>query len=50
MQIQQSDSVKVTKETTTIVNGKILMENRKINNIDKKEIIKKCAKIMGKID
>ena len=43
-------NVKGTNVDTTIVNGKILMENRKINNIDKKEIIKKCAKIMGKID
>lgn len=43
-------NVKGTDVDTTIVNGKILMENRKINNIDKKEIIKKCAKIMGKID
>ena len=43
-------NVKGTNVDTTIVNGKILMENRKINNIEKKEIIKKCAKIMGKID
>lgn len=43
-------NVKGTNVDTTIVNGKILMENRKINNIDKKEIIKKCTKIMGKID
>lgn len=43
-------NVKGTNVDTTIVNGKVLMENRKINNIDKKEIIKKCAKIMEKID
>lgn len=43
-------NVKGTNVDTTIVNGKILMENRKINNINKKEIIKKCTKIMGKID
>ena len=43
-------NVKGTNVDTTIVNGKVLMENRKINNIDKKEIIKKCAKIIGKID
>ena len=31
------------------VNGKVLMENRKINNVNKKEIIQKCEKIIGRI-
>ena len=30
---------------TTIINGKILMENRKINFADETEIIKKCNEI-----
>lgn len=34
---------------TTIVNGKILMENRSINNINENEIYNECAKIIERI-
>lgn len=34
---------------TTIVNGKILMENRKINFVDEEDIINKCNKIAKRI-
>lgn len=33
---------------TTIINGKILMENKKLNNIDVNRIIKKCTSIFKK--
>ena len=39
-------NVKGTNVDTTIVNGKILMENRKLNNINKKEIIQQCSEII----
>lgn len=42
-------NVKGSNVDTTIVNGKVLMENRKINNVNKKEIIQKCEKIIGRI-
>ena len=42
-------NVKGSNVDTTIVNGKVLMENRKINNVNKKEIIQKCEKIVGRI-
>ena len=42
-------NVKGSNVDTTIVNGKDLMENRKINNVNKKEIIQKCEKIIGRI-
>ena len=41
-------NVKGTNVETTIINGKILMENRKIN-IDEKEIEDKCKKIINRI-
>ena len=31
---------------TTIVNGNILMENRKLNNLDENQILEKCQKIL----
>lgn len=34
---------------TTIVNGKILMENRKIKGIDEKNIFKKCNNIINRL-
>lgn len=34
---------------TTIINGKILMENRKFNNINEEEIYNECAKIIERI-
>ena len=34
---------------TTIVKGKILMENRNIKNIDVKEIINKCNDIIKRL-
>lgn len=34
---------------TTIINGKILMENRKLNNINEEEIYKKCTQIIDRI-
>ena len=34
---------------TTIINGKILMENRKISNINEKEIFQKCKEIIERI-
>lgn len=42
-------NVKGSNVDTTIVNGKVLMENRKINNVNKKEIIQKCEKIIERI-
>ena len=39
-----------TNVETTIVNGKILMENRKLKiDVDEKEIIKKCEEIINRI-
>lgn len=34
---------------TTIVNGKILMENREIQGIDKQANYKKCSEIIDRI-
>ncbi len=34
---------------TTIINGKILMENRKISNINEEEIFQKCKEIIERI-
>lgn len=34
---------------TTIINGKVLMENRKLNNISEEEIYSKCTKIIERI-
>lgn len=34
---------------TTIINGKILMENRKISNINEEEIFQKCKRIIERI-
>ena len=34
---------------TTIINGKIVMENRKIDGIDEKEIYIRCANIIERI-
>ena len=31
---------------TTIINGKILMENRKISNINEEEIFQKCKEVI----
>ena len=42
-------NIKGSNVDTTIVNGKVLMENRKINNVNKKEIIQKCEKIIERI-
>ena len=42
-------NVKGSNVDTTIVNGRVLMENRKINNVNKKEIIQKCEKIIERI-
>ena len=42
-------NVKGSNVDTTIVNGKVLMENRKINNVNKKEIIQKCEEIINRI-
>ena len=39
-------NVKGYNVDTTIINGKILMENRKLNNINKKEIIQQCSEII----
>lgn len=42
-------NVKGTNVNTTIVNGKILMENRKIIGIDEQKIYKQCEKIISNI-
>lgn len=42
-------NIKGSNVETTMVNGKLLMENRKINNINKKEIIQKCEEIIERI-
>ena len=43
-------NVKGTNVETTIVNGKILMENRKLTiNVNEIEIIKKCEEIIKRI-
>ncbi len=34
---------------TTIINGKILMENRNLNNIDEKNICNQCSKVIERI-
>lgn len=34
---------------TTIINGKILMENRKISNVNEEEIFQKCKRIIERI-
>lgn len=39
-------NAKGTNVLTTIVNGKILMENRKLINLDEKDIIDKCKNII----
>ena len=42
-------NAKGTNVETTIINGKIVMENRKINNIDESAIYEKCKAIIEKI-
>ena len=42
-------NVKGSNVDTTIINGKVLMENRKISNVNKKEIIQKCEEIINRI-
>lgn len=42
-------NVKGSNVETTIVNGKILMENRKIRNINEQEIFENCTNIIKKI-
>ncbi len=42
-------NVKGSNVDTTIINGKVLMENRKIRNVNKKEIIQKCEEIINRI-
>ena len=42
-------NVKGSNVDTTIINGKVLMENRKISNVNKKEIIQKCDEIINRI-
>ena len=39
-------NVKGHNVDTTIVNGKVLMENKTLNNIDENQIIKNCNKIL----
>ena len=36
-------------EIKTIINGKLVMENRKIEGIDKEKIYKKCIQIIDRI-
>lgn len=42
-------NVKGSNVDTTIINGRVLMENRKISNVNKKEIIQKCEEIINRI-
>ena len=42
-------NVKGSNVDTTIINGKVLMENKKISNVNKKEIIQKCEEIINRI-
>ena len=42
-------NAKGTNVETTIVNGKLLMENRKIDNINEEKIYSKCEEIIKKI-
>lgn len=42
-------NVKGSNVDTTIINGKVLMENRKISNVNKKGIIQKCEEIINRI-
>ena len=42
-------NVKGTDVEMTIVNGNILMENRKISKIEEKEVFDKCNQIIQKI-
>ena len=42
-------NVKGTNVETTIINGKILMENRKIKKIDEKSIYEECNRIICRI-
>lgn len=43
-------NAKGTNVETSIVNGKVLMENRKINYIDEKKIYNECEKIIKRIN
>lgn len=43
-------NVKGSNVLTTIIDGKIVMENREISHIDKKEVIDKCSKIIKRIN
>lgn len=42
-------NAKGTNVETTIINGKIVMENRKINNIDESAIYEKCKTIIKRV-
>ena len=42
-------NVKGTNVETTIINGKIVMENRIIENIDVNKLFNKCEKIINRI-
>ena len=43
-------NVKGTNVETTIINGRIVMENRLIEGINKEEIFEKCKKIIQRIE
>lgn len=42
-------NVKGTNVETTIINGKVVMENRELNGINEKEIYEKCEQIINRI-